>query len=235
MTTRSERRGGWETAALRAMEWIAYPAMAGAAFCILCVGVVTWLPALAAVAHALHRWRSDGDSRCFTGVVAAFPGYWRALWRHAVISTAGLVALVATAAFLAGRPEAVAIPLFGLQVGALAAALPYHLALAVVAGSDGLGHRRPDRWRVRALDLAFGSAGRGLGLLAVAVLAPVITLPLAVGPFLLGPSLPVLCGLALFDRAAPPGAAAGRQHGGHADTQRLHGHHADIAPSASRS
>lgn len=211
MTTRSERRGGWETAALRGMEWIAYPAMAGAAFCLLCLGVVTWLPALAAMAAALDRWRDHGDSRCFTGVVAAFPGYWRALWRHAVVSTAGLAALVATAVFLAGRPEPVAIPLFALQAGALAAFVVYHLALGVVAGSDGPGHPRPARLRARALVLAFGSARRGLALLAAAVLAPAVTLPLAVGPFLLGTSLPVLLGLVLLDRAtpAPPAGGAG--------------------------
>ena len=209
MTTRSERRGGWETAALRGMEWIAYPAMAGTAFCLLCLGVVTWLPALAAMAAALDRWRADGDSRCFTGVVAAFPGYWRALWRHAVVSTAGLAALVASAVFLAGRPEPVAIPLFALQAGALAAFVVYHLALAVVAGSDGPGHPRPWRWRARALVLAFGSARRGLALLAAAVLAPALTLPLAVGPFLLGTSLPVLLGLVLLDRATPAPPAGG--------------------------
>jgi hypothetical protein len=181
------------------MEWVAYPALGGVAFCLLCVGVVTWLPALAALAWALQRWRRDGDSRCFTGVLLAFPRYWRALWRHAVVATAGLVALGATIVFLAGRPEPVAIPLLAVEVGGLAGFVVYHLALAVVASHDG--NAGPARWRVLALALAFGSPRRGVALLAAAVLAPVLTLPLAVGPVLLGPSLPVLFGLVLLDRA----------------------------------
>ena len=194
-------RVGWEAHALRAMEFVGYPALAGAAFCLLCLGVVTWLPALAAMAHALAGWRANGDSRCFTGVIAAFPAYWRALWRHAVGSTALLVALLATVGFLAGRPEPVAIPLLAAQLGGLAGFVTYHLALAVVAGSDGPGDPRAGRWSARALLLAFGSVRRGLGLLAAAVLAPTVTLPLAVGPLLLGPSLAVLAGLVLLDGA----------------------------------
>lgn len=192
--------GSWEGAVLRWLEWVAYPALAGLAFCLLSLGVVTWLPALAAVASALTRWRQDGDARCFTGVFTAFPAYWRALWLHAVVATAGLAALVAAVVFLAGRPEPVAIPLLAVQVGGLAAFAVYHLALAVVAGHDrsGSGYRRP---RLDALVLAFGSPHRGLALLAAVVLAPIMTLPLAVGPLLLGPTLPVLCGLVLLDRA----------------------------------
>jgi uncharacterized membrane protein YesL len=166
------------------------------AFCLLSLGVVTWLPALAAVASALARWRQDGDARCFTGVFTAFPAHWRGLWLHAVVATAGLAALVAAVVFLAGRPEPVAIPLLAVQVGGLAAFAVYHLALAVVAGDDPAGAVRR-----RALVLAFGSGRRGLALLAAVVLAPVLTLPLAVGPLLLGPTLPVLCGLLLLDRA----------------------------------
>jgi hypothetical protein len=209
VAARPESRVGWETTALRGMEHLAYPALAGAAFCLLCLGVVTWLPALAAMAHALERWRSEGDSRCFTGVLAAFPGYWHALWRHAVAATAGPAAVLATATFLAGRPEPVAVPLLAVQVGALAAFAVYHLALAVVAGRDGPAAEHPRRWRGRALVLAFGSGRRSLVLLAAVVLAPVVTLPLAVGPFLLGTSLPVVCGLALLDRALSAPAVDG--------------------------
>ncbi|OZM76178.1 DUF624 domain-containing protein [Pseudonocardia sp. MH-G8] len=187
---------GWEGVVLRCLEFVAYPALAGLAFCLLCLGVVTWLPALAAVASALQRWRRDDDSRCFTGTLAAFPGQWRALWRHALVSTAVLAAVVVAIGFLAGRPEPAAIPLLAVQAGGLAAFAVYHLALAVVSGDDPGGPARR-----RALVLAFGSGRRGLALLAAVVLAPLLTLPLAVGPLLLGPTLPVLCGLLLLDRA----------------------------------
>ena len=186
---------GWEGIALRGLEFVAYPALAGAAFCLLCLGVVTWLPALAAVGSAMQGWRRDGDSRCFTGTVLAFPACWRALWRHALVSTAVLAALLVAIGFLAGRPEPVAIPLLAAQGGGLAAFVVYHLALAVVAGDDPAGPVRK-----RALVLAFGAPRRSLALLAAAVLAPLLALPLAVGPMLLGPSLSVLCGLVLLDR-----------------------------------
>jgi uncharacterized membrane protein YesL len=189
---------GWAGAVLSGLEWVAFPALGGAAFCLLAMGVVTWLAALAALAAALHRWRRDGDTRCFTGVLAAFPGYWRALWRHALVATAAAAAMLVAIVFLAGRPEPLAIPLLAVQVGALAAFAVYHLALAVVAGHDPAA---PQTWRARALVLGFGTPRRGLVLLAALVLAPVLTLPLAVGPLLFGPSVPVLCALALVDRA----------------------------------
>jgi uncharacterized membrane protein YesL len=191
---------GWAGAVLWGLEWVAYPAIAGAAFCLLVLGIVTWLPALAAVAAALQRWRCDGDTRVFTGVFAAFPGYWRALWRQALVVTVAPAAMVVAIAFLVGRPEPLAIPLLAVQIGGLAAFAVYHLALAVVAGSDPEGRTT---WRARALVLAFGSPRRGLVLLAALVLAPAVALPLAVGPLLFGPSVPVLCGLALLDRDNP--------------------------------
>jgi uncharacterized membrane protein YesL len=171
--------------------------LGGAAFCLLALGIVTWLPAFAAVAAALQRWRRDGDTRVFTGVLAAFPGYWRALWRHALVATAVPAAMIVAIVFLAGRPEPLAIPLLAVQVGGLAAFAVYHLALAVVAGHDPAA---PGSWQARALVLGFGSPRRGIALLAALVLAPVAGLPLAVGPLLFGPSLPVLCGLVLLDR-----------------------------------
>ncbi|GAA5116608.1 hypothetical protein GCM10023320_17330 [Pseudonocardia adelaidensis] len=197
-TTGWEREArGWAGAALRGLEFVAYPAIAGAAFCLLALGVVTWLPALGALASALHRWRRDGDTRCFTGVLTAFPGYWRALWRHALVAAVVPPAMLVAIVFLAGRPEPVSIPLLAVQVGGLAVFAVYHLALAVVAGADPGG--RP-AWRARALVLAFGSPRRGLVLLAALLVAPVLGLPLVLGPLLFGPSLPVLCGLVLVDR-----------------------------------
>jgi uncharacterized membrane protein YesL len=191
---------GWAGGALHGLEFIAYPAIAGGAFCLLALGVVTWLPALAAVAAALDRWRRDGDTRVFTGVLTAFPGYWRALWRHALVATAVPAAMLVAIVFLAGRPEPLAVPLVAVQVGGLAAFAVYHLALAVVAGHDPAAGAT---WRARALVLGFGSPRRVLVLLAALVLAPVVALPLAVGPLVFGPSIPVLCGLALLDRADP--------------------------------
>jgi uncharacterized membrane protein YesL len=189
---------GWAGAALHGLEWVAYPALGGAAFCLLALGVVTWLPALAALAAALQRWRRDGDTRLVTGVLAAFPGYWRALWRHALVATAAPAAMLVAIVFLAGRPEPLAIPLLAVQVGGLAAFAVYHLALAVVAGYDPAA---PATWRGRALVLGFGSPRRGFALLCALLLAPVLALPLAVGPLIFGPSLPVLCGLMLLERA----------------------------------
>lgn len=186
----------WEGAALGHLEWVACPALAGAAFCLLALGAVTWLPALAALAAALHRWRRDGDTRCFTGVLAAFPACWRALWRPALPATAAPAAVLVAMAFLAGRPEPVAVPLLAVQLGGLAAFAVYHLALAVVVGRDPAA--RAAR-RDCALALGFGSPRRCLVLLAALVLAPVLSLPLAVGPLLFGASLPVLCALALQD------------------------------------
>jgi uncharacterized membrane protein YesL len=193
---------GWAAAALRGLEWVAYPALGGAAFCLLALGILTWLPALAAAAAALQRWRRDGDTRVFTGVLTAFPGYWRTLWRHALVATAVPAAMLVAIVFLAGRPEPLAIPLLAVQVGGLAAFAVYHLALAVVAGHDPAA---PGSWRARALLLGFGSPRRGLALLAALVLAPVAGLPLAVGPLLFGPSLPVLCGLIMLDRRGEAG------------------------------
>jgi uncharacterized membrane protein YesL len=191
---------------LRGLEFVAYPAIAGAAFCLLVLGIVTWLPALAALAAALDRWRRDGDARVFTGVLATFPAYWRLLWRHALVATVAPAAMLVAIAFLAGRPEPVAIPLLAVQVGGLAAFAVYHLALAVVAGHDP---DAPATWRARALVLAFGSPRRGLALLVALLVAPVLGLPLVLGPLLFGPSLPVLCGLALVERAVSLGGAPG--------------------------
>jgi len=189
------RANGWAGGLLRACEFVAYPALAGAAFCVLCLGVVTWLPALAALAESLRRWRSDGDAACFTGVFAAFPRMWRALWRHALVSTVVYLVLALNAVFLAGQGSIGAVALLGAQVGIGVALVPYHLALAAVAATDH--NAGPAGWRRAALLLAFGRPSRGLGLLAVAVLAPVVTVFIPLGPLLLGSSLPVLYALAL--------------------------------------
>lgn len=189
----------WYGLALRAMAWIAYPALAGLAFLLLSVAVVSWLPAYAAAGHALHRWRTGEDERCFTGTLRAFGGYWRTLWRHSLASTVAFAVLVVNVVFLAGQPSPTAFALLAAQVGVLAAFVPYHLALAAAAAVDGpLADRT--RLRRRALVLAFGSPRRGLLLLATAVVAPLVALPLAVGPLLFGPTLPLLVALHL---AAP--------------------------------
>jgi hypothetical protein len=191
-----------EQQVLRGLEYVAYPALAGAAYTLLCLGVVTWLPALAALAHTLHRWRTDGDGRCFTGVFAAFGGYWTALWRHSLASTAVLAVVVANVVFLAGKwPRPVAAALLMVQLGLLAAATVYHLAVAVLAGRDGPARTATAGrdLRRRALVFGFGAWRRGCVLLAVSLLAAPLTLPIVLGPVLYGASLPVLAGLLIAD------------------------------------
>ncbi|MGK5741405.1 DUF624 domain-containing protein [Micromonospora sp. URMC 103] len=201
------RRTGWEGAALRMLEFVAYPALAGCALLLLCLGVVTWLPALAAAAHALQQWRDDGHARPFLGTLEAFGHYWRRLWRHGLVSTVAGIVLAANIAFLATRPDAAALALLALQLGLVLVLVPYHLALAVTAARDPQGDTR--RWSRDALLFAFASPRRGLGLLAVAVAAPALTAPLAIGPLLLGATLPLLLGLRIADRAVEgrPGTA----------------------------
>lgn len=181
---------------LRWMEWIAVPAAAGLACSLLSLGVVTWLPALAAAAQVLQRWRSDGDQRAFVGVFAAFGAQWRSLWRHSLISTAIGVVLLANLTFLAGRTGVVFV-FFAVQLGLAAAFLTYHLALAAAAGRTPSA--RSNAWRRTAIHLAFGSR-RGLLLLAATALAVVLTAPLGIGPLIFGPSLPLLAALAFLDR-----------------------------------
>lgn len=190
----------WETRVLRLLEYVAYPALGGAAFALLCLGVVTWLPALAALAYSMREWRAGGDGRCFTNVFRAFGRYWRRLWRHALVSTAAVSVLVANSLFLTGK-GAVGVPLLMLQLGMLAAAATYHLALAACAGLDGPDGATPAaELRARAVRLAFGAPRRGLALLAALVIAPVVTLPVPLGPVLFGASVPVLVGLRLADK-----------------------------------
>ncbi|TDC02496.1 DUF624 domain-containing protein [Micromonospora fluostatini] len=183
------------------LEFVAYPALAGCALLLLCLGVVTWLPALAAAAYALQQWRDDGRGRPFLGTLEAFGRYWRRLWRHALLSTVAGAVLAANVVFLATRTGAAALALLALQIGLVLAAVPYHLALAVTAARNPGGDVR--RWSRGALLFAFASPRRGLGLLGVAVAAPVLTAPLAFGPLLLGGTLPLLVGLRLADRPRP--------------------------------
>lgn len=192
------RTRGWARKLLGLLEWLAYPVLAGAAFALLCIGVVTWLPALAATGHALRVWQTDGETRCFTGVFRAFRGYLRPLLPHAVISTAGLALLALDAAFLVGRTGPFALILLMLVLGLLAAAVPYHLALAVAAAVHPGGTMR--RWAGAALWLAFGSARRGTALLGAAIAAPVLSLVVPAGPLLLSATIPVLVGLVIFDQ-----------------------------------
>ena len=177
--------------ALAWLEWVANPALAGAAVLLLCLGVVTWLPALAAAATALRAWRYEGDSRCFAGTLAAFPAAFAALWRHAIASTAAIAVLLSNVLFLVNREQPIGLVLLSAQVGILVALIPYHLALAVT--------RAPGA----ALALAFGSWQRGLLLLAAALLTPLLTLPLALGPLLFGPTLPLLVALAMERKSVP--------------------------------
>ncbi|QNE17651.1 DUF624 domain-containing protein [Kribbella qitaiheensis] len=189
-------RVGWEQVALRWLQWISVPASAGLAFCCLSLGAVTWLPALAATAQVLHRWREDGDERAFLGVFADFRNHWRRLWRHSLISTAIGAVLTANLVFLLGR-GAVGFVLLAVQLGLAAAFIVYHLAFAAA-----IGHRPTASLSSRrhaAIHLAFGS-WRGALLLLATVLVIALTAPLGIGPLLFGPSVPLLAALSLQSR-----------------------------------
>lgn len=199
---------GWEAAALRIMSWVTCPAFAGAAFVLLSLGVVTWLPAWAAAAHSLHRWRTEADTRIFYGTFAAFPRYWRRLFAHSCAATVVAVVLAANIAFLVGRHGPTALALLAFQVGIALTLVTYHLSLAVVAGLDGAGDAA--RWRRAAAVLAFGSWRRGLLLAISAVGAPLLSLPLPLGPIVLGPTVPLLVGLMTARRFGGPRSLANK-------------------------
>ncbi|GAA2796998.1 hypothetical protein [Kribbella solani] len=181
------------------LGWVTFPAMAGAAFVVLALGIVTWLPALAGVGFALERWRRDGDSRCFAGVFTGWRKFWRPLLPHSILMTVATLVAVSNLWFLAGKSGPLVVALFMVHVGLLAAAITYHLALAVAAA------RAPDElpttWRKTAFRLAFTSVPRGTALLGAAIAAPVFSLVVPAGPLLLGTTVPVLVGLLVADRA----------------------------------
>ncbi|MFD5892419.1 DUF624 domain-containing protein [Streptomyces sp. NPDC060366] len=187
---------GWPTL-LRRLEFIAFPAAAGAACAVLSLGVVTWLPALAAMAHALQRWRTEGDNRVFVNAFAAFPRYWRALWRHGLVSTAAAVVLGANIVYLLSRSEPWTFVVLAAQVGIAAALVIHHIALAAEAGRTPRGSVRA--WSAGALALGFGSPARGTALLGAVISAVLLSLVVPLGPLLLGPSIPVLLALSFAD------------------------------------
>lgn len=183
---------------LELLGWVAQPAAAGVAFGLLCLGVVTWLPALAGVGFALERWRVDGDTRCFTGVFVGCRRYWRRLLPHSALMTLAAVVAISNLSFLAGRSGVLAVVLFMIHVGLLAVAATYHLALAVAAARKPSGSAAG--WRRTAFRLAFTSVPRGTALLGAAIAAPVFSLVIPAGPLLLGTTVPVLVGLLVADR-----------------------------------
>ncbi|MET9472202.1 DUF624 domain-containing protein [Streptomyces sp. NPDC002917] len=193
---RAATPSGWPTL-LRRLEFVAYPAAAGAAFAVLSLGVVTWLPALAAMGYALQRWRTDGDTRCFTRAFTAFPQYWRALWLHSLASTVAAFVLTANIVHLLGRSEPWTFVVLAAQVGITAAAVIHHVALAAEAGRSPQGTVRS--WSRGALVLGFGSAARGTALLGAVISASLLSLVVPLGPLLLGPSIPVLLALSFAD------------------------------------
>ncbi|WP_203964631.1 hypothetical protein [Actinocatenispora thailandica] len=203
---RAPRR--WSTGLLRALEYVAYPAAAGAAGTILSLGVITWLPALAATAYGLQAWRRDGTTRVFGEVFRGWRRYRRVLLPHSALGTVAALLLAANLWFLSGRTGLAAFALFAGQVGIAVLAVLYHLALAVCAG------RRPNdgaaAWRRAAAVLAFARPSRGLGLLATAVAATILTVVVPVGPLLFGASVPLLYGLYLADHDDPDPAADDR-------------------------
>ncbi|WP_202868083.1 DUF624 domain-containing protein [Kribbella sindirgiensis] len=192
-------RVGVSRRALDWLGWVAHPAAAGVAFTLLCLGIVTWLPALAAVGFALNRWRTDGDTRCFTGVFVGWRKYWRALLPHSVLMTIAAVIAASNLSFLSSRSGPLVLTLFMIHIGLIAAAVTYHLALAVAAGRAPSGPAAD--WRRTAFRLAFTSVPRGTALLGAAIAAPVFSLVVPAGPLLLGTTVPVLVGLLVADHS----------------------------------
>lgn len=190
----------WSGRLLRGLEYVAYPAAAGAAGTVLALGIVTWLPALASTARGLQDWRTDGETRLFRAVLRAFPRYRRALLPHSAAGVAVAVLLAANLYFLSGRTGLAAFALFAGQVGIVALLVLYHLAVAVCAARTPGGSAAG--WRREALAFAFGAPSRGLGLLATAVAATILSVVLPLGPLLFGASVPLLYGLHLADRTA---------------------------------
>lgn len=191
-------RRRWELGLLRWLEYATVPAFAGAAFWLLALGVVTWLPALAAAARALRGWREEGDTNVFTATLRAFPRYARRLLPLSILSTVAAVLLAVNVLFLAQRPGPVAGPLLWGQLGIGAVCVVFHVHLVVAAA------RRPDdtagAW-CRAALRGFGSPGASLAVLGAAVAATLLTVVVPLGPLLYGPTVPVLLGLYL---ASPP-------------------------------
>jgi hypothetical protein len=198
---RAAKPDAWRWSGLmRMLEFVAYPASAGAAFLILSLGVITWLPALAAVAHALQAWRRDGTAHCFTGVFTAFRHYLRPMLARSAAATLVALLLLANTLFLVAQQHPVAFLFLAAQAGLGAVFVVYHLAYAVVAGCDPDG--TPSVWTRAALAFGFGSARRGTALLGAAIAAPILSIVVPLGPLLLGPSLPVLVGLTIADLTA---------------------------------
>ncbi|GAB3757119.1 DUF624 domain-containing protein [Microlunatus parietis] len=197
-------RRSWSSALLGGLGYLAHPVQAGAALLLLGLGVITWLPAAAAAAHALHRWRSDDDQACFTETFRAFPRYWRRLWGLGVVAAAGAALLIANLSFLYGRGGPAPILLLA-QLGLIAVAVPYLLAVAVVAA------RAPDQatrdWLRVAAWFAFGSAARGTALLGAAVATPIVSIVVPAGPLLLGATVPLLVGLIIAEHTAKTSTA----------------------------
>lgn len=191
--------GVW-TASLRWLEWIANPALAGLAVTLLGLGIVTWLPALAAAARSLDRWRRDGDPSVFLGTIAEFPATWRQLRLPGVVVGVAMIILVADIVFLLGRPEAWAPALAAVLIGIGVALGAWAYALAVIIGTS-VETPSPAPPYGPALRLAFGGPG-SLLIIATALAAGVLLLPTAIGPFLYGPSLPLLVGRRLRLRRA---------------------------------
>jgi len=185
---------------MRGLGWIAYPAMAGMACTLISLGVITWVPALAATATTLRRWRVDGDEAVFTGVFTDFGVYWRKLWAHGLlVGVVGLV-LVVNMAMLFNAGSALAMSVFSVQLGLGLVVVAYHLCLAAVAALHPAAD--PGQWRRLALRHAFG-CWHGPVVLLAAVAITVVSLPLGIGPALFGPSVPLIIALACIGRDQP--------------------------------
>lgn len=183
-------RSTWASPVLRALEWVAYPAMAGLACSIVMLGVITWLPALCATARALRRWREDGDGSVFINVFRSVPRYWRCWRTGATLSGLAGVLLVCNSVFLVRQGSLPALALMVVQLFLLVALWNFLTWLAVYTCREESPTPRSSLRRI-AFAAAFGRPSGWLPVI-VGVTVLVVLLPTAIGSLAYAPSLCLL-------------------------------------------
>lgn len=199
---RGRARGhGWESSALRVLEYPANLALANVAWVLLALPVITIFPALVALATALDRWLRMDEQRPFYGTFAAFLPAVRRLWALSLASTIFGTVLALNVVFLSSQEGRFPALLAGFLVPIAVAYVAVHTALVPIAARRG-DLTQMELLRASALTVLRHPI-RSL-LLVVAVAASSVLFlwpPLALT---LGASVPVfLCLTAQYDRSAP--------------------------------
>lgn len=191
MTARRAPR--WEQKLLTALSYPANLALGGAAAFLLGLGVVTLLPALIALARALHSWRRDGDDAVFTNTFREFARTWRRSIGLGIVVGLSLMLLTVDALFLLAQ---LTTNSQSLAVAFAAAAIPVAAVLllgllAVPIAAARLPQARMREWLLVAGHLIAAQGLRSLFLLVLtlAFLATCLLLP-TVLPFF-GYSIPL--------------------------------------------